>query len=87
MTPDHINGLFEGCGSLLLWLNVKQLLKDKKIQGVHWAPVVFWSAWGFWNLYYYPSLAQRWSFIGGIDVVAANCTWLMLLWHYRKSKS
>jgi hypothetical protein len=84
MTPDHVNGLFEGVGSIMLWLNVRQLVKDKILKGVHYGPVVFWTAWGFWNLYYYPALHQIWSLIGGIDVVLANSVWLLLLWHYRE---
>lgn len=57
LSPDMINGIFEGGGAILLSLNIRRLLKDKKVEGISLIPVFFWSAWGFWNLFYYPSLA------------------------------
>lgn len=86
LSSDMMNGLFEGGGSLLLLLNIRQLLRDKKIAGVHWGPVVFWTAWGFWNLFYYPSLHQWYSFYGGCGVVSVNAVWLALLLYYRQKE-
>ena len=86
MTPDHINGAFEGGGALLLALNTHALWRDRRIQGVHWGPIVFWSLWGVWNLYYYPSLGQTWSFVGGCGVVTMNLLWLGLLGWYKLVK-
>jgi hypothetical protein len=85
--PDLINGLFEGVGAALLWLNVRQLLRDKQVKGVHWGPVVFYVLWGCWNLVYYPALQQRASFVGGIGVMLANAVWLCLLLRYRNSNA
>lgn len=79
MTPDLINGLFELGGALTLCLNVRALWRDRGISGVHWGPVAFFSAWGVWNLFYYPSLGQRFSFAGGVCVVTVNLVWLGLL--------
>ena len=82
ITPDHINGTFEVIGGLLLFKNVKAIIRDKKLSGVSWQPVLFFSFWGLWNLYYYPGLDQWWSFAGGIIVVTANCIWLSLIGFY-----
>ena len=79
MTPDLVNGLFEFGGAAMLYLNVRALWRDRIIAGVHWGPVVFWTTWGFWNLFYYPHLDQWWSFAGGVAVVAMNTAWLVLL--------
>lgn len=81
--PDHINGIFEGVGSLTLWANFLKLRRDKVVQGVHIFPVVFFTAWGVWNLIYYPLLGQLWSFIGGLSVVFANSAWIFLAAKYR----
>lgn len=82
MTPDHINGLFECVGGVVLCKNIKAILRDKKLSGVSWWPVFFFATWGLWNLYYYPYLEQWWSFAGGIIVAAANWTWLVLVAYY-----
>lgn len=75
---DLINGCFELCGGLLLLLNVWRLWIDRAISGVSMLPVCFYTLWGFWNLYFYPSVGARWSFWGGIIVVLANSLWLGL---------
>lgn len=82
MIPDHVNAFFEGGGALLQTLNVRQLLHDKTVRGVHWGPLSFWTAWGCWNVVYYPSLGQWWSFAGGVSVVAVNAVNLFLMWRY-----
>jgi hypothetical protein len=86
--PDFINGLYESGGGLMHLLNVKALVKDKKVSGVRILPQVFFSSWGIWNLYYYPHLGQWLSFIGGLLIVAANILWVGLAVYYtRKNKS
>ena len=79
---DSINGLFEVIGGCLLWLSVLKLYRDKKVAGVHWLPFVFYASWGYWNLYYYPSLNQWLSFVGGIVVVTSNTAWVILYVKY-----
>jgi hypothetical protein len=79
---DWINGSFELVGGLLCWLNFKQLLKDKKIDGVYWPVTAFFTLWGIWNLYYYPQLGQIISFIGGIFLVLGNLSWVCLAIYY-----
>ena len=79
---DFVNGSFEFCAGLLLWWNVRIILKDKKIRGVSILPSAVFGLWGFWNLYYYPFLKQILSFLGGIFVVFANTTWVVLAIYY-----
>ena len=79
---DLVNGLFEFCAGILLWWNVRMILRDKKIRGVSILPTFVFGLWGWWNLYYYPFLGQTLSFWGGIFVVTANTTWVALAIHY-----
>jgi hypothetical protein len=76
--PDLVNGAFELSGGVVCWLNVKRLLRDRSVQGVDWRVSAFFSAWGFWNLFYYPQLGQWASFAGGVALVIANTTWVVL---------
>lgn len=76
LSMDLVNGVFEFGGALLLLLNVRRLARDRHLAGVHWSPTVFFTAWGVWNLFYYPSLDQPWSFAGGVCLVCVNAFWL-----------
>lgn len=82
MWPDIVNGTFEALGGVFLWLNVLRLWRDKGYAGVNWQAIAFFAAWGLWNLFYYPSLAQWWSFTGGLVLVVANLVWLGLAFHF-----
>jgi len=83
--PDTINGIFELFGGLFILLSIIKLHKDKKVKGISWLAVVFFTLWGYWNLYYYPHLGQTVSFWGGIGVVTMNTIWLgQMGWYIRK---
>ena len=83
ITPDAINGMFEAFAGLMILMHCWRLHVDKKVRGASTVATAFFTAWGFWNLYYYPSLDQFWSLVGGVVVVAANALWLALMLHYR----
>lgn len=79
---DAINGTYELLGGVMILANVRALLRDKIIRGVSVWPTVFFTSWGFWNLYFYPSLGQWLSFTGGLGIVSANALWLGLTAYY-----
>lgn len=85
MSPDFINGAFELGGAVMLWQNVRRLRQDKIVRGVDWRPTLLFTAWGVWNLFYYPHLDQWWSFAGGCAIVLANAAWLGLLFRYARA--
>jgi hypothetical protein len=82
VSPDTINSTFELVAGCLIWLSVRKLARDKKVLGVHFAPISFFALWGFWNLYYYPAIDQWWSFFAGINVVTANTVWMVQMIYY-----
>lgn len=86
MTPDFINGMFEFVGAAMLWRNVAALYRDKKYAGVRLGPNIFFSSWGLWNIYYYPSLDQWWSFAGGLMLVIANLVWVGQMVYYGRER-
>lgn len=78
MSSDLINGLFELAGAIALSFNVKSLWHYKTIAGIHWSSVIFFTSWGYFNIYFYPDNGLYWSFIGGLFVSAVNTSWLIL---------
>lgn len=81
---DLINGEFEASAGILIWLNVYRIWKDKEVKGVSLAAQALFTLWGWWNLYYYPSLSQWASFWGGVLVVVGNTAWMSLALRYRR---
>lgn len=81
---DLINGLFEVLGGILCFGNIIKLWKDKIVFGVYWPVTAFFSLWGMWNLYYYPSLGQWYSFYGGVLLVVGNSIWVIMALYYRR---
>jgi len=63
---DLINGSFELLGGFAICQSIFRVIKDKSVKGVSVPHVAFFSLWGFWNLYYYPTLGQMLSFWRGI---------------------
>jgi len=83
MTPDMINGSFELFSAMLILLNVRLLLRDKKVQGVSLIPTAFFTLWACWNLFFYSNLEQWYSFYGGIFLLTVNAIWLGLAYKYK----
>jgi hypothetical protein len=83
MIADITNGVFELLGGVLILNHCRAVLRDKAVAGVSTSSVAIFSLWGIWNLYYYPSLDQWFSFAGGLVIVAANLLWVVLLLKYR----
>ncbi len=79
------NAMFEFFGSMALMKNVFKLHADKMVRGYHWAATAYFMSWGYWNIFYYPSVGDWWSFTGGLFVVAVNTFWLGQMIHYRKN--
>lgn len=86
MIADVINGLFEMLGGIFVLNHCRTVIKDKAVAGVSIVSTIFFTLWGVWNLYYYPSLDQWWSFLGGLMIVSSNTLWVLLMFRYRKPK-
>ena len=86
MINDDINGTFEFLGGIALWSNVWRLWKDRNALGVNWQTTVFFFTWGVWNCFYYPSLGQMFSFLGGLFICSGNLAWVSMLWYLRRHR-
>ena len=79
---DLINATFEGGMAFAILPSVLKLRKDKRVLGLHWFHIAFPTAWGFWNLYYYPWLGQHASFWAGLALVIINVVYLSMIFYY-----
>ncbi len=83
--PDLVNAGFELCATLFILNNSRVAFKQKMVAGVSIISIMFFTSWGFWNIYYYPHLGQALSFYCGIGVVIANMIWVSILLYYRNN--
>lgn len=81
---DLINGLFELTSALFASINVFRLHKDKEVKGVSVIPTIYFTLWGLWNIYFYPSNGFYYSFIGGLFIVLVNTIWIGQIFYYKK---
>jgi hypothetical protein len=82
MTGDVVNAAFEMVGSAFTWMNVLRVRRDRGYAGIYLPAILFFFSWGFWNLFYYPSLGQWWSFGAGLSLVCANLAWVVAMVYY-----
>lgn len=82
MSMDLVNAAFELGGTFLMLPTLIRAWRLGVVQGVHLAtPLFFWS-WGVWNILYYPSLGQTWSFIAGVLLCITNTFWIYAVWKF-----
>lgn len=85
MSPDVVNGAFELAGAIVIGRQCFHVLRDREVAGVRWTlPGFFW-LWGLWNLFYYPSLQQPWSFAGACLVFLTHSCYAILLWRFYRA--
>ena len=86
INPDIINSWFKVAGGVSTWYNCVKLFRARKVQGVSVTSAVMFNTWGFWNLWYYPSLDQWASFMGGLVIVSGNTAWVTMAIYWRHNK-
>lgn len=80
---DQVNAFWEAMAAIMVWGNVRELLKAKAVAGVRLSVTGYYIAWGVSSMFYYWHLGHWWSLAGNVAIVAANVTWLALALRYR----
>lgn len=81
---DAVNGMFEAVAAVLVWGNVRALLRDKQVRGVNLRVNVWYCFWGCSSLAYYWNLGHWISFSGNSMILLANLVWLAMAVYYRR---
>jgi hypothetical protein len=79
---DNLNMLFELGGAAMVGMSLFKLHKDKKVRGIHWAQILFFTSWGWWNLWFYPAVSMWHSFEACVAVTGVNTWYLIAMWYY-----
>jgi hypothetical protein len=83
---DLINAGFELFGGAFVALNCWDIWKKKAVAGATLTAMGFFTSWGVWNLFYYPSIGQWWSTVGAWGVMLANAIMIGLIVKFREKK-
>jgi len=80
---DIMNALFELFGAFAVLPSILEAHRTKRIMGVSIITSLFFTSWGLWNIFYYPSLTQTWSGYAAILMTATNAFYLWQVYKYR----
>lgn len=84
---DRGNALLEALGGFFILSSVMKLYRDKLVRGVSFVHIGFFTAWGWWNLFYYWAMASSFSWYASIGVTAVNSLYFaMLIYYVRKER-
>lgn len=81
---DVGNAVFECSGGLFVALNAWDIWKKKAVAGQTLTALFFFTMWGIWNLFYYPSQNQWWSTVGAWSIMIVNSVQIYLVFRFRK---
>lgn len=84
--PDAVNGAFELLGAPFVLVSLIKVIRNGDSSGVSYLTLLFFSAWGYWNTFFYPHLGQWLSFIGGVSLALANTAWVIAVFYYRRRR-
>lgn len=74
--------LFIAC-SMVVWVNVRALLRDKCTKGCSISPAFVFLATNSYEVWYFAHFHQPVAALGAVSMVAANLLWIALAFWYR----
>jgi hypothetical protein len=77
-----LTAFFVAC-SVVVWANVRALLRDKCVKGCSIAPAYIFFATNAYEVWYFLHLHQSLASLGAVSMVAANTIWIGLAHWYR----
>jgi hypothetical protein len=83
---DTINSLFEISAGFIFWFNIVEITIDKQVKGISFCACIYFLIWAYWNIYYYFSIGQTYSFWGAVFLAMPNTIWILLVMKYKRKK-
>jgi len=82
MTLDQFNSIFPFIACTAHVLNIRKLLRDKRVLGVHWASPLITYAGQISGIYFMYTLGQWYTMVGGATFFALSFTWYCMMIYY-----
>lgn len=71
------------CCSIVCWVNVRQILRDKQVVGVSMIPSYVFMTTNAFEVIYFGRLLDWWSASGAVSMLVGNGVWVILALYYR----
>lgn len=84
--PDAVNSVFEFLGTPFVLVSLIKVIRNKNSNGVSYLTLLFFSVWGYWNMFFYSHLEQWLSFTASIALALTNTAWMVAVLYYRKGR-
>jgi hypothetical protein len=82
ITLDQINAGFEMAGAISRTFDCVQLYRAKRFVGGSLFTAFFFLMWGFFNIVFYPSLGQTYSYLAALALTTMNALWLVMAMYF-----
>jgi hypothetical protein len=82
MTLDQFNSIFPFIACTSHFLNIRKLLRDKQVLGVHWAAPLITYLGQISGIYFMYTLGQWYTMVGGATFFALSFTWYCMMIYY-----
>lgn len=82
LTMDQANAALEMGGAFLRTLDCIKLFQHKRFVGGHLGTALYFLLWGVFNVFFYPSLNQVWSFWAALALMVINGLWFVMAVYY-----
>ena len=82
MTLDQFNSIFPFVACTAHILNIRKLLQDKRVLGVHWASPLVTYAGQISGIYFMYTLGQWWTMAAGATFFTLSLTWYCMMIYY-----
>jgi hypothetical protein len=83
---DLANSGIELVGAAVTLTNVVALHRDKMVRGISLLPVVFFTLWGAWNIFFYHTNGLFYSALAGVAMFLVNALWLVMAVYYERDR-
>ena len=83
---DQVTSWFNIGAIIILWLNIRCLLRDKQLKGYSIYAACYFASWALWGIYMYWKIDLIWSMIASCVLLAAYICWIGLILWYRWSE-
>jgi len=82
MTLDQFNSIFPFAACIAHFLNIRRLLRDKEVKGVHWASPLLTYAGQISGVYFMYTLHQWYTMAASALFLSLSFTWYCMMIYY-----
>jgi hypothetical protein len=79
---EAIYAAFTFTAASLVWTHIVKLHREKKVRGVHWAPLVFTWCWATYAIYFYWVYKMPWTWTANLMMWLSYTIWTAMVFRY-----